>query len=432
MNLRERFLLGTLLGVLIVGGCGALFYYVLFLPYKELGDQVADEQRKLNEKQVELRKEKAEAKRITDQDPRLEFWKALSLPEPAGKEEAPAAKGRTAEDVTKRINPMQRAYQDRLEKILLDSHFQGSTLQVVPQSPDTKGPVLTGKTPVYTRLPFAVTGHATWGSVVEMLEKFHKEPLLHEVKSLRLLRPATRQTAQAADQPAGPGGPQGPGGRGPGAGGPQGPGGRGPGGRGDPRQELLDVRMTVEVLMVNGAEHRDSLLPDLASDKLHVLAGGERHYPDLVVKDMFHGKVATDDPASRAAKREPTKDVLEHVKLTMIAYNGRRWYATLYDQGSGDERPVSTVILPPEIFVNDMYGNRLLEGKLVLIDASQLVFQITKIEPKQLQDQTKDKYFRVRLGEMLWESLERPLGSADLKELGITPKDKEKDAKGEE
>src|SRR6516162_7137880 len=130
MNVRERVLLGVLLGVLILGGCGALGYYVLYLPYKELCDQVAGEQIKLGEKLAEQEREEKEKKKVTDLDPRLEYWKVLSLPEPAAKEEGPVPKGgRTAEDVSRRVNKMRGEYQTHLEKLLLDSGFQGSTLQ---------------------------------------------------------------------------------------------------------------------------------------------------------------------------------------------------------------------------------------------------------------------------------------------------------------
>lgn len=411
MNLRERILLGVLLGVLILGGVGGLFYYVLYLPYKELGDQGADEQRKLGEKQAELQKEEKERDRIVGQNPRLEYWKVLSLPEPAAKDEAAAAKGLTPDAVLKRVGPMRGAYQTYLQTLLLKSGFQGSTLQIVPQNPDTKSPVLQGKTTAYTKLPFSVSGQATWASVVEMLEKFHQEPLLHEVKMLRILRPATGRPTASADQPAGPGGPA------PGAGGPQGPGRGQPA---DPRKELLDVRMTVEVLMVNGAEHRDELLPKLPKDALRVLAGGDRLYPDLVEKDMFHGRpTKSEEPQGH----EDPAVVLEHVKLTMLAHNGRRWCATFYDQGAGgDERPVSQMSLPPELYFNDMYGNRVFEGKLAYIDAKQLVFQVVKIEPKKREQEIKGKYYRVRLGEMLSDALDKPLSDAELKELEIEKK----------
>jgi hypothetical protein len=410
MNLRERILLGVLLGVLILGGCGALGYYVLYLPYKELGDQIAAERVKLAEKQTEQQKEEKDQKRILDLSPRLEYWKLISLPEPA-KEEGPVVKGRAAEDANRRLSPMRGEYQDHLEKLLLNSGFQGSTLQVVPQNPqnpETKGSTSQAKTPLYTRLPFAVTGQATWASVVDMLERFHKDPLLHEVRSLRILRSRTgRQTAQAANQPAGP--VQGPGG----------PGGRGQGSA-DPRKELLAVQMTVEVLMVNGAEHRDQLLPNLP-DTLRVLAGSPRHYPDLIDKDMFHGKPARGGDSR--GQREDAVIVLEHVKLTMLAENDRqRWYGTFYDQGAGGDEKKVIDITVPELSVHDMYQNPVFDARLVYIDARQLVLQVGKVESERLAKEIQGKYFRVRLGEMLSDCLQKPLTDDEIKELKIEKK----------
>src|SRR5437016_14683904 len=112
MNPRERILLGVLLGLLIVGGCGGLFYYVFYTPYQELGDQIASEKGKLKEKQKELEKEEDDAKKILARDPRLEKWKDISLPESPVKEEV--AKTRTAEDPGKHVKRMEVEYERHL------------------------------------------------------------------------------------------------------------------------------------------------------------------------------------------------------------------------------------------------------------------------------------------------------------------------------
>jgi hypothetical protein len=125
-------------------------------------------------------------------------------------------------------------------------------------------PQLANKVPAYTRLAFTIEGQANLPAVVKAMEEFYRSERLHQIRNFRLRKPVTAGTP--ADAPAetpaptgdaaaqaGPGGNRGPGG----PGGTRGPGG--PGGRGNTNQrgrDVLDVSMTVEVLIVNGAETR--------------------------------------------------------------------------------------------------------------------------------------------------------------------------------
>src|SRR5262249_37028979 len=92
-------------------------------------------------------------------------------------------------------------------------------------------------------------------------------------------------------------------------------------------------------------------------------------------------------------------------------------------QGAGEERPVSQLLASPQMYFNDMYGNRVFEANLTYIDAGQLVFQVVKVEPKKLEKEIKGQYYRVRLGEMVADPLlTHPLTDAARRALQIEKK----------
>src|SRR5262249_27327634 len=99
-----------------------------------------------------------------------------------------------------------------------------SSQKIVPQKPDTKSsPLLPGKKPVYTRLTFNVDeAHGNLESIVRMLDQFYRSGMLHQIKKINIQRPLTRTNPfQAADD--------------------------------------LDINLTIEALVLNGAEVRPYL-----------------------------------------------------------------------------------------------------------------------------------------------------------------------------
>ena len=94
--------------------------------------------------------------------------------------------------------------------------------------------------------------------------------------------------------------------------------------------------MTVEALLVTGAEKRESLLPDSTAVAAQLLPEPSRQYTDMLAKNMFTGIPAV------SKLTEDRREVLAAVKLTAIWNSGRRWEATIYDQGKGgDEKRVT-------------------------------------------------------------------------------------------
>jgi hypothetical protein len=211
------------------------------------------------------------------------------------------------------------------------------------------------------------------------------------------------------------------------------------GGGGPPRGQVnLDVNLTVEALMVSGAEGRDQLTdpapwaavdveviaalagpnpnPFLAayaggeSWRRQVLADPERIYTDLTGKNIFTGNPKAETAAKVTEDRD---EVLSHVKLTTLSNSGRRWEAYFYDQGKGPPETRLNALILTDFTVADRYGNKLVEGKVVKVDEGGVVFQV----------KDDKNYYRWRIGEFIASALSKSMKEDELKDLGITPKD---------
>ena len=453
MNQRERILAIAVLTVVILAVGGFLFKW-LFLDalnrvYADIDAAKAD----IAKKQDEERKEQDDENALLRDDPRLAQWKVLSLPEDSHLD-AEVKSGRSADEEKKRHDDnVQVAYQRLLNNLVVDSGFSPGSIKVSAAAADRKGgPILSGKTAAYTRMTFTVQAQGGLDSVQRMLEEFYRTPLLHQVRTLTL-------TSRAPARPTGPG--AGPGGfpRFPGAAPPGVPGlpGAAPGGvpglagglpSGSPNGDL-DVSMTVEALLVAGAQKRDDLLPKSTDLKpLHTLAYTddekdvkERQYSDMLAKNMFTG-------ISAATKLSEDRDqVLSGVRLTAIWNNGKYWQATILDQNkppdpqTGDREMrlkfLRGVGMLDEFSIVDVYKNVLVRGKALKLDADGLIFQ------------ADGKYYRWQCGEYLGRRLasvkssapsagpfsaggdeppqyilgvlDKPLKSDEIKALGLSP-----------
>ena len=164
--------------------------------------------------------------------------------------------------------------------------------------------------------------------------------------------------------------------------------------------------MTVEALLVTGAQKREDLLPK-SSDVTgtRTLARGTDedekgpYYSDMLAKNMFTGIEA------KTQLTEQRDSVLSSVRLTSIWNNGRYWQATIYDQGKGgDEIRLKFIRNTPvldEFSVTDAYSNVLVRGKAVKLNADGLIFQ------------ADGKYYRWRCGEYLGKRLSTTIAPSD-------------------
>ena len=105
-----------------------------------------------------------------------------------------------------------------------------------------------GKTPLYTRYAYKVDATADYDGVRRALDRLERTPLLLAIRKLSLTQSATR------------------------------------------RDKSLTVKMTIEVLMVAGAQRRDTLFGTRwFTPKPVVLAKPDRRYSDMVYKNIWSG-----------------------------------------------------------------------------------------------------------------------------------------------
>ena len=97
-----------------------------------------------------------------------------------------------------------------------------------------------------------------------------------------------------------------------------------------------------------------------------------------------------------------------------VAVGGAVW-AWLYDQAKGGrEKKLNTSALN-EFTIYDKDENPMIEAKVV------------KIEEEFMIILSEGKYYRLGIGDFLYPAIRNPLSKSELKELGITPDDSEKD-----
>jgi hypothetical protein len=400
MTQREKRLATVLLGVLALLGGGIGFHALALEPYREAAGRLDKAKGDLDDKENELLLAKTKLRRIVAKDPRLEHWKKIALP-------STSAELRQRKDVReedkKRMHRrnLQVEYDRFLRELLVKSGFVGpiniKAQDIKEQFEEApKGQTVNTKMPlVYERMPFTVNGQAKLGAVVRMFEGFYRARVLHQIRTF---------TISIADKQ----------------------------GASKKAANLLNVYMTVEALIVPGAEERPRLEPDYLPRPMRVLADEKpkptkgdtkpmrvlvdprpmRDYLVLTRKDPFLGVAPVEENTTGpSGPREKTDEVLRFVRLTMIATNatGRRWEGYIYNLGAGGfEKRVNAVTLT-ELHIRDKYDNTVLEGEVVLVEEEQLIFK------------AGGKFYRLRVGDFFLSAVRNPLTTKEVKELGLDP-----------
>jgi hypothetical protein len=366
MTQREKYLSIVLLTTFLVVGVGFGGYLFLLQPLWQLAETSKALKTELEDKEGELARKEEQVATITRTSPRLAMWKKISLPVPDPRTKKPNVSAE--EHKNRHVAQMQIEYERFLSELLSRNGFAHDSIIITPRPPAGASNTQRGKQPVFDRLAFGVTARGKLDGLVQMLDDFHRANLLHQIRTLSLTTVLNRS-------------------------------GRGPA---TPTGEL-DLGMSVEVLLANGADTRTALMPSSVAVKTRVLAEPGRDYKDLAARDIFQGVVAN------AKISEDRTEVLRFVRLTTLYNNGRRWEAYLYDLGKGgEERRVNTVTLD-EFSVEDKYGNLVLDARVVHIDHRALIFKTGK------------KFYRLEVGDFLHPALEKPLSAAELKALAISP-----------
>jgi hypothetical protein len=182
--------------------------------------------------------------------------------------------------------------------------------------------------------------------------------------------------------------------------------------------------MTIEALMVNGAEERVSLLPSKLDVQPRVLAEPQRRYVNVSAKNPFLGI-----PTLPPRLTENRIEVLRFVRLTTLSKTGSRWEGFFYDQAKGiwpgrtprEGEGIAEKMVNAEgardFTILDKYGTTILKATVVYIDGRQLVFR------------ADGKFYRLGCGDFLYPdparpnrypAMKEPLKESDLKELGLS------------
>jgi hypothetical protein len=395
MTQREKTLTAGLLGVLAVFGGGFLFHLFVYEPVTAVREQLETERDELQKKKNELLGEKKRIDEIFHVDPRLTQWTQISLP--PRDPELKKLNLPPEEQKRKHLADLRVAYEDYLSTLMTKAGFLRETIKVeVRASGQPRSPVK-GKEPPYEQLTFGAVGQGKMDSVVRMMREFHRTPLLHHVRNVSL--------GLVADNKGGK---------------------KTPG--------LLELNLTVEALLMNGAEDRSTLQPKALAVTPQVLASdpkkpaaGERNYLAMNRLNMFTGYSPTPEPVARTAPAAPKvsteekAEVLRFVKLTTLAFDPerKRWEGWLYDQAKGGkEKKVNTGVLN-EFTISDKDDHAMIEAKVVKIDEEFMVIL------------SEGKYYRLRCGDFLYPAIRKPMSKAELKEMGITPDESEKEKKKE-
>jgi hypothetical protein len=363
MNARERRLGLFLIGILALGG-GWGWYLLVGRPLSEARDRLASAQTDLEKKQKEVDGVQADIAGVLKRDPRLKDWRKISLSETPKLSPEDLQKGVNFEEKKKsHLGDLQIKYEQFLSDLLLRNGFSRNSIKVTPRTVDSKSaPALPDKRPMYQLFSFSVEGQSNFQGVVNMLQDFHRAQILHQIRGLALKGASNNRQR---------------------------------GNQGD-----LVLTLTVEALLVTGAEVRETLAPP-ALPEYHVLAEPERDYYALVAKNFFSG-----GPAGRLT--EDRDLVLNAVRLTMIENDPReRWLATYWDQNRGLEERVLNTRNLTDFAVKDRYNNTLVDGKVVAIDARGVVFK------------AGDRYYRWECGDYLSETMRKPLRQEEVKSLGL-------------
>ncbi len=380
MTKREKVLATTLVGMLGLMVSAGVLYVFVYKPLEEVALRIQAAKGELHNRQEELANEQKQVDEILRLDPRLSLWNELSLPPRDTR--LPKGKPPTEEQKRKHINHLQVEYDRYLSELLRKNRFRPDSIVVTSRPAEQRGGVgaRSKQKPTSQPLVFSVVARGTLKNVTDMLKEFYATPLLHQVRNLNVDLVTARE---GRDRTAPPG--------------------------------TLELKMTVEALMVFTARERDGLMPSKLPYPPRVLAEPERRYALMDRKNMFTG-IAPPPPPARSTEeeekpkqKEDPREVLRFVKLTMLCYDPEldRWEATLYDQAKGgpEKRIGKRPTWRAKFTILDKYDEKMLEGQVVHIDERGVVFR------------SEDKFYRLRCGDFLYPAIRTPLKGKELKEL---------------
>jgi hypothetical protein len=371
MNTRERLLAMILLGGVSLGGLAALYYHFLLGPLQERDASIAALTSENDQKRDRIAQ-------ILAERPKLDWWRRLSLP--------------TNSDT------VSIEYDKYLSNLLDQSGFARLSYTVTPRPVDAKSsPTIPGKGPVYTKLTFHIMADGSLSALIEFLKGFYRTGLMQQIRTLQVQRPLTTGPQESAQN--------------------------------------LTMNLTIEALMVSGAEKREQLFArgntrlaalDVAAGLCQAptylaqglwnvvgpsgplgrraLAEPQRTYAAIAGKDVFFG----DAPVMASGRPQEDVDVTRFVYLTDITQEERRTQAWLYDRYNNHWTRLRASAGFDSFQCPAAVDNPTVRGRVVRIDNREVIFKV------------EDNYYTLHVGQSLEESMRKALSASQVKDLKLT------------
>ena len=301
MNPRERTLAILLVGFIVLGGGGFIAYTFILGP-------IRTQDKAILALRDDIKKKEDRRDLIAFQREDYNKYRQMSLPQD--------------------VDLSRREYEMLISGMLRQSQFAVNTIAVTARPVDTKSaPTIDRKKPAYSKLSFVVTAKGDEASLIDFLERFYKQPLLHQIRNLNLTR-TTRADGRTRNE--------------------------------------LDITMTVETVVLGDAENRATLLP--VSPGIALVAGSaiafrsevnavesgkgsptvyqeavvfaetregeapatKRNYPAVAGKNVFFGPTVVEKAVVESVPREA--DFAPYIRLTSITHEtDGRVRAELFD-----------------------------------------------------------------------------------------------------
>ena len=408
MTARERKLAVVLAAVVI-----ALF--VVFIakgaildPLDELRDQISAQEDQRRNLKRDIGTEQAVSKKIADLSPRLGKWQKLSLPEGDHRPEA----------FQTHLTLMSVEYQKYLSKLLRECNFKKLTINSPQWDREEPTNARNRKPKDFRTLTVNVSGEAELGDIVKFFTKFYGTNLLHQIKSFTLASQQENNRGRTV------------------------------------RKEIGIKKMTIEVLLVRGAEPlkkpgakgngRETLLPTFTGKGKDVapkiLARPAGSYAEIANRNMFVPRAA-ETIIDTGPPSEPKDEVDLYVQLTMLSasdYYGC-WVARIFNKGNKDD---SALLVDRELpkgtrYQKDKadYERRRLgpDGdkdrppvpvrKWEVVDRNKIKLhelEVVRIDERGVVFKIDGKLYAMQVGDSIKTLLEKPLDKKAMEELGLT------------
>jgi hypothetical protein len=287
-----------------------------------------------------------------------------------------------------------REYTAKLEDLLRKSDFYaGKSPFIDPKPPENISSLAAAKRPPYTKLTYNVRASGELSSLVDFLDRFYRTPLLHRIKSLTLTRPLTNTRGQ--------------------------------------RDGDLDIVMVIEALILDGAEKRTTLLPELSGKDLPKVSAREPKQYDMIAgNNIFFGPY-TPPPPPTPESHQRNAAFLAEIRLNEITHKEDGIFATFYDEFNQYFYVIRKRV--DGTFRSDTYY--MLKGRRAPLHVGEKVmevedehgaiyhtFQIVRIDLVDVFLEENDKLYRVHIGDML--ASKQKLSDEEARKYGLPVKEK--------